>query len=115
MIDPTTGKLAGETCIHIKQEIFIAGTEPVDTCNDYYHSLTPEYFTSQHAGLTDLAPGSTPVWSIIAEAASTETNSEVKRFENQAAYLALIPKSIRFVFTNKNLSEAETGEQAKHD
>ena len=106
MIDPTTGKLASETCIHKVQEIFITGTEPVETCSDYYHSLPPEYFTSLEARLRD---------SILDNISPIYVNSEVERFQDQPAYLALRPKTVRFQFTNENISQLETGGEDHHD
>ena len=109
MIDPATGKLASETCIHEVQEVFIGGTEPLETCNDYYHSLPPEYFTSQEERLRDSIPDN------IAEALTIYVNSEVERFENQPAYQVLRPKPVRFLFTNENIPQSETGDRENDD
>jgi penicillin-binding protein 1B len=108
-IDPTTGKLASETCIHTVKEVFIRGTEPLETCNDYYHSLPPEYFTTEEERLRDSNPDT------IVEAPSIYVNSEIQRFQDQPAYLALRPKPVRFVFTNENTSQSETGGQENHE
>ncbi len=110
MIDPTTGKLASETCIHKVQEVFITGTEPVETCNEYYHSLRPEYFTSLEARLRKSTPDN------VAEAPPIFVNSEIQRFEDQPAYLALkTPKLVGFVFTNENISQSETKVRENHN
>jgi membrane carboxypeptidase/penicillin-binding protein len=35
MIDPTTGQLATEDCPQAVSEVFIEGTEPVETCQEH--------------------------------------------------------------------------------
>jgi penicillin-binding protein 1B len=35
MIDPTTGQLATEDCPQASSEVFIEGTEPMQTCQEH--------------------------------------------------------------------------------
>ncbi len=109
LIDPTTGKLASELCTNTVEEVFIEGTEPLEACNDYYHSLPAEYFVSQEERWRDSNPDN------IAEAPPIYVDSEVMRFQDQPAYLALIVNPAPFVFTNENISHSETGGQRNHD
>jgi penicillin-binding protein 1B len=110
LIDPATGKLASETCTNTVEEIFIQGTEPLEICNDYYHSMLPEYFTIQEARLRKAALDN--IWEAPPP---IYLNSEVERFQDQPAYLALKPRPVRFVFTNETISRSETDDEGKHD
>lgn len=110
MIDPTTGKLASDTCPNRVKELFIQGTEPQENCSDYYHSLPLEYFTSQQARLRNSSTDNIAVATL-----SVSDDSEFDRFKNQPAYLALKPALIQLIFTNESTSPPETGGQRNHD
>ncbi len=47
-IDSYTGKLASDHCAHVITEVFVEGTEPQETCNDYLHSMPLEYVTANY-------------------------------------------------------------------
>lgn len=105
IIDPTTGKLAAETCTHRVQEVFIEGTEPQEICEDSDHCLPSEYFTSQHTRLRNESPENiTPPPPVYA-------NSEDERFRTQPAYLALKAKPVPVGFGGGDTSLSETGGQ----
>lgn len=110
MIDPTTGKLAVETCTHKVSEVFIQGTEPMEECSDYYHSLPHEYFTSQEAALRLSNPDTT-----VEAPPIGYLDSEDERFRTQPAYLNLKPTAFHFAFTNADVSQAETGSVKHHE
>lgn len=104
MIDPTTGKLAGDTCLHKVREVFVEGAEPLEKCSDFDHCSPPESFTSQEARLRKLSEGD-PAF------ANWETEPPL----DQKSDLNQKPKPVRFVFTNENISQSKTGRQENHD
>ena len=46
-IDPATGKLATPTCSNVITEVFVKGTEPLDSCEEYDH-LQPYTYTAEN-------------------------------------------------------------------
>lgn len=109
MIDPATGKLAAETCTHKVQELFIQGTEPLEICNDDYHSFPPEYFTIHEARLRNLSSNN------IAQAAPPDIKPLPDWFRTELDYLSPPPKPVHFVFTNETAYQAGVLSKQKRD
>lgn len=104
MIDPTTGKLAGDTCIRRVREVFVQGAEPLEECNDFDHCKPPEYFTSQEARLRNSNQGNLAY-----------VNWETELSRDQNFLLAQKSKPVRVVYTNENIFQSETGGRENHE
>lgn len=87
LIDPTTGKLATESCPEAVEEIFIQGTEPVESCSDLYHSMSPETLLLQQT-----IAGKSPSQQVISTTfVPTQKQQQTQPASDQFIYFAPPP------------------------
>lgn len=87
LIDPTTGKLATESCPEAVEEIFIQGTEPVESCSELYHSMSPETLLLQQT-----IAGKSPSQQVISTTfVPTQKQQQTQPASDQFIYFAPPP------------------------